>query len=118
MSNEYNLDKYLKDSEIILQTAEQIKKDFVLFGFPIHFTGNAQTAYNELFEQVRPVIQKLAENNFEKFNHLLYRIDIPEKDLKEVYKVNPKDAMYDVLTNLILKREMMKVCYRHYFKKL
>jgi hypothetical protein len=118
MSKEYNIDKYFNDTVIILQTAEQIKKDFVLFDFPIHFSGNPSTAYDELFEQVRPAIQKIANSNIEKFNHLLYRIDIPENDLKEVYKINSQDVMYDVLTNLILKREMMKVCYRHYFKNL
>lgn len=116
MKPEFSIEKYKKNADIIRQTAEQVKKDFALFSLNVEFTGNEDTAYDELFTQIRPFVEKLSGENFEKFSHLLYRIDVPEKDLKEVYAIRPSAAMFDVLTNLILNRELLKVCYRNLYK--
>ena len=48
-----NIEKYRRDLEIIRLTAEQVIKDFQIFGFEIVFSGNEYTAYEELKTQTR-----------------------------------------------------------------
>jgi len=115
MSAFAEIEKYRNDYRMIAETAEQLRKDFGMFSVEIHFSGNPDTAYDELFRQVRAVIEPLAAQNSSVFGNILYRVDIREKDLAEVYRVQPPSAMYDVLTDLILRRELFKVVCRRYY---
>ena len=62
MSEKFSIQPYLNDIEILNQTVEQIKKDFSFFDLPIIFTGNKETAFNELLSQIYPHIKKLMES--------------------------------------------------------
>lgn len=115
MQPPFQVEKYKKDYALIVQTAEQVKKDLGTLSIDILLSGNPATAYTELFDQVRPVIERISEKHPEQFGNLLYRIDIPEKDYRRVCAIQPAEAMYDALTDFILYRELFKViCRRHY----
>lgn len=111
MSGEFSIQPYLNDLEIIRQTAEQIKKDFSFFALPVVFSGNPETAYRELSEQVLPHVRRLAETDHSKFLSLMYRVDIAEGRLAAPAGVEK----YEHLTNLIIKRCLQKVVLRKLF---
>ena len=112
-----DLTPYYNDLEMIKQTADQVVKDFEWFNIPLHFSGEASKAYEELFEQILPEIERLMENNYQRLLDLLYRIDVSEKKVAaEVNNCSAKE-LANVLTDLILKRELQKVVTRNYFKK-
>ena len=50
--NSNNVASYLDREEIVKETAEQIMKDFGMFGVEITFSGNTSDAYNELHQQL------------------------------------------------------------------
>ena len=78
-----DVEKYRHDLEIIRKTAEQIIKDFQIFGFEITFSGNEYTAYDELKSQLTPLLFELYKSDLSTFQSLLYRIDISESKYRK-----------------------------------
>jgi hypothetical protein len=108
MDREFSVQPWLSDLEMIRLTAEQIKKDFAFFSLPVVFSGNRETAYAELSEQVLPHIRQLVENDYARFLSLMYRVDIPERQLA----VPAGAEKYQHFTNLVIKRCLQKVVLR------
>ena len=107
---------YLNSAELILQTAEQIKKDFEFFNLEIKFSGNAEKAYEELFTQIEPHISKYIHSDYQKLLSLLYRIDVSEKRISEA--VNESENVSEEITRLVIFRELQKVVIRKYYNSL
>ena len=101
-----DLSPYYKRVEIIKDTAEQIKKDFEIFSESITFSGNPNSAYDELKSQIEPIISKLMNNNYERLLTVLYRIDVNEKSIsEEIYRRNDEESP-SIITDLIIEREL------------
>ena len=111
-----DLEPYYFDLEILQQTANQVTKDFEQHGEEIVFSGNVFTAYDELFIQVKTVLLRLSQNNHSYFLNLLYRIDVDEKVIQNHQSRVFETDYFDKLTDAVLKRELIKVITRNYFK--
>ena len=111
------LERSKKEEKFVLLTAEQVRKDFAMFGMDVQFSGNVNFAYKELFEQLKGYIDKLFNDDFEKLMSLLYQIDLSEKELAK----NDSDVQFEtvpeIITHKILERELKKVLIRTYFKE-
>ena len=116
MISDSELQAYSRRLEIIKLTAAQIQKDFDMAGYEIEFSGNEEGAYHELFEQIVPVIKKLIDTNYEKLMQLLYRIDVSEAKIKSESALN-EEPFHELITRLIIYRELQKVVTRIYFKE-
>ncbi len=112
-----DLIKYHNDKETVRKTALQVMKDFASFGFSVEFPGDLRMAYNELFDQLSPVISDLINTNISKLYSILYCIDINEKLIQKGIAEMNHLAPHDVITHLILERELKKVLTRDYFSK-
>jgi hypothetical protein len=112
-----DLSPYFNKPDIIRATAEQIIKDFDMFGLEIKFSGNAYNAYEELFDQIEPHIAKLIDLNPSKFTGILYRIDLSDVQLKKAVEENVSETFSAIVTDLIIKRELQKVVIRQHYKK-
>lgn len=110
--------KSKKDEEIVRKTAEQVVKDFSLYGLSIDFPVNLQMAYEELFEQLTVIVEGLLQENPTRLYSLLYSIDISEKVISKGLLEMEELPAHDAITHLILERELKKVLTREYFKKL
>lgn len=103
------------NEQIIRETAEQVIKDFGIFGMEINFPDDLRYAYDDLFDQLKDIIFELMQKTPEKLSALLYQIDVDEKKMKsespEMFEEN------EWITDIILEREFLKVLTRHYFKK-
>lgn len=111
-----NLSQYFNKLDLIKDTAEQIIKDFDMFGLEIRFSGNAYNAYEELFEQIEPHIKKLIDSNPSKFMGILYRIDVSDEQVKKAVKENASEPFSEIITDLIIRRELQKVVIRQHYK--
>ena len=111
-----DLSQYFNKLDLIKETAAQIIKDFDMFGLEIKFSGNAYNAYEELFEQIEPHINKLIKSNQQKFMSILYRIDLSEQQIQNAVKENYTEPFSDIVTDLIIKRELQKVVIRTHYK--
>ena len=111
-----NLEPHYINVEFLIQTASQIIKDFEQQGHEIIFSGNPDTAYSELFIQVKPILLRLSQNNHSQFLNLLYRIDLDEKEIANHKSKIQETEYFDKLTDAVLQRELKKVIIRNYYK--
>jgi hypothetical protein len=111
--------RYEQSVWLLENVVTQINKDFRLQGFEVEFSGTGETAYQELSEQLKPVIEYMLENQTEKFWNLIYGIDLNESKVRRILFGQDEDIdAISELTDLILKRELQKVVIRlHYSGK-
>ena len=118
MEQEFSLQPYLNDIDILNQTADQIKKDFSFFDIDIHFKeSNNKDAYSQLCEQILPCIKQLIKTDYQKLIALLYRVDITEIQIKKETLGNNEKPFEEIITQLIIKRCLQKVVLRKFFSK-
>jgi hypothetical protein len=111
------LERSKQEEKFVLLTAEQVRKDFAMFGMDIIFSGNASMVYDELFAQLSVYIENLLNNNYEKLMSLLYQIDVSQKELVKPDPNKKFETVPEVITHKILERELKKVLIRAYFKE-
>jgi hypothetical protein len=106
-----------KREDLIRETALQIIKDFSEFELDIQFSGNVKDFYLELFGQMRKHVDNLLGENGEKFFNLLYRIDVSPDEINSYQQQFPQVPLPDVITELIIHRELKKILIRDYFRR-
>jgi hypothetical protein len=108
--------RYQRSINLLQDVIAQINKDFRLQGFEVNFSGQGETAYAELSEQLAPVIDYMLEYQPDKFWNLIYGIDLSEAKVKQILfgKEEVTNAIGQ-LTDLILKRELQKVVIRYHY---
>jgi hypothetical protein len=111
-----DIESYRYDFEIVRLTAEQVIRDFGTYGIEINFSGNELTAWDEMKKQLNPVLSNLFKNNRQAFQSLMYRIDISEKQLKEILVVG-KEEFGDKITEAVIRREFKKVLIRKFYSE-
>ena len=107
-------ERYRHDLNIIRETAQQVIRDFQTASIEITFSGDPFRAYEELLEQLEPLVKTLSKEDPTRFSALLYRIDVSEKDLRNIH-TGPE--RFRQIAELILQREFKKVLIRHYFRQ-
>ncbi|HNS12099.1 MAG TPA: hypothetical protein PKM97_05755 [Bacteroidia bacterium] len=112
---DFDIEKYRQDFEIIRDTAAQVMKDFNMAGFEIKFSGNELIAYDELKEQIIPILSELYNDHSGQFQQLLYRVDIEESKFSELLERHDPITFYSSLADLILQREFQKVLTRKFY---
>jgi hypothetical protein len=117
MPQEFSIQPYLNDIDILNQTAEQIKKDFSFFNINIVFEEGTKDVYLQLSEQILPPIRQLHTSDYQKLIALLYRVDISEVQIKKESQSDIEKPFEEIITNLIIKRCLQKVVLRKLFSK-
>ncbi len=105
-----------KKDDLIQKTAAQIIKDFAEFGLDVSFSGHTNQFYPELFGQLSVLVEELLANDYNRFLAMLYRIDISNKDLENYRQMMPQSNQTEIVTTVIIHRELKKVMTREYFK--
>ncbi|MEY3982591.1 MAG: hypothetical protein RL160_148 [Bacteroidota bacterium] len=107
---EQDLKPWFNKAEYIQACAEQVQKDFAMYGFDIDFSGTTATAYEELFAQLEPIVARETGRSSGKLQELLYRIDVSEQKVREAALAD--EPWSQSITRLILWRELQKVVIR------
>lgn len=110
------LTPYYNRIDLLEKVVIQLKKEFNWFSFTITFVGKEITPYQELYQQVLPIIDTLLNENYPKLLTMLYRIDIEEDFLNKKLKENPHADTDEIITDLILKRVLQKVIIKEMYK--
>ena len=111
-----NISSYLNKEDIVRETAEQIMKDFGMFGIEITFSGNTENAYNELHEQLINQISLSMERDYGRLMSALYQVDITEKEIAKAARELPQYNELEVLAHQVIFRDLKKVLFRRYYK--
>ena len=105
------------DEKIVEETANQVIKDFALFGMQVTFPDNLHWAYDELFAQLNKHVSELLQTNNKLLLSLLYQIDVSERSIQVRSSERSDSDLSSTITDLILERELKKVITRNYFKQ-
>ena len=111
-----NVKGFLDRAEIVQETAEQIMKDFGMFGVEISFSGDVLNAYDELHRQLVEQISVLIQNNYDKLLSVLYQVDITEREIAQAESELPHYNHVEIIAHQVIARELKKVLWRRYFK--
>ena len=114
--NSSNISRHLDQTEIVQQTAEQIMKDFGMFGVEITFSGNTSQAYEELHQQLVDQITLLIERNYDLLLSVLYQVDITEREIARAEQELPHYNNVEIIAHQVIVRDLKKVLLRRYFK--
>jgi len=110
------LQEYYNRQDLLEKVVEQIQKDFNWFSLEIKFTNNLElSAYQELYQQILPLIEEMLNDDYIKLTSMLYRIDIDEDFLNRRLKETPNADTDEVITDLIIKRELQKVIIKQIY---
>ena len=112
----FDIEQFKAKEEVIRQTANQIIKDFAMFGMDVEFPLDMEMAYEQLFYQLEMHISGLLTGNVQKLMALLYQIDISEKEILNAWEKHPEYTHSQVVTELVIYRELKKVIFRNYYK--
>lgn len=112
-----DIERSKKEERFVLLTAEQVRKDFAMFGMEVRFSGDVTFAYEELFNQLKVYIEDLMSSDSDKLMSLLYQIDLSEKELAKNDPNVQFETVPELVTHKILERELKKVLIRTYFKE-
>ena len=109
-------DKFFINPDMVQQLLQQLEKDFVhsdmLTGLdPKTLKGN------DIYDLVHAKVKELMGRNFGELSNTFYRVDISERQLKDAMSVDTKKTESEIITELILKRELQKVVYRNIYKQ-
>jgi len=111
-----NIAQLLNKEAFILNTIAQIQKDFGMYSIQINFDGNTATAYQQLMQQLGSEITKLLSIDKSKFQSILYRIDLSERQIQQALSKNFNLETNHTIAHEIIVRELKKVLTRFYFK--
>jgi len=111
-----NVSVFLNQAEIVQETAEQIMKDFGMFGVEITFSGDTTQAYNELHKQLIDQITLLIERNYDLLLSVLYQVDITEREIARAERELPHYNHVEIVAHQVIVRDLKKVLLRRYFK--
>lgn len=108
--NMSELQPWLNKPEMINACVAQVQKDLSMFDIELSYSGQFPSAFDELFEQLQPQIEKMLQQGNVGLMDILYRVDVPEKFVKEMLSWDT--ALSVSLTKVILLRDLQKVVIR------
>jgi hypothetical protein len=98
------------EENLYAKLLEQLNKDFNLANEPVDFP--ASTTPDELKVQLHEKIYRLIHYRFAEYLNLLYIIDVPENQIKQLDGSDLVELAKEV-SFLVLKREWQKVWFRN-----
>lgn len=113
--SELQIEQYFNNRRIIDATMRQLEKDFSLDEDSVQLKDYQGNLFEQLFEVVYPIINKLITNNYQQFLNTLYRIDVNEFKLKQEMSKVDANQYSEVVTRLVLQKELQKVIIRNIY---
>jgi hypothetical protein len=117
MKEPFDIEPFKAEQEVIRLTIAQIQKDFGMFGIDVDFPVDMEMVYHDLFRELEYHISDLLSRNVQKVAALLYQIDLDEKTILAAWEAHPDFTHAQVITELIIYRELKKVLFRNYYKQ-
>ena len=83
--------------------------------FQLQLSGESYT-YQQLLQEIATRINYLITNDFSLLISVLYRLDIPEKKLKQLLSESTKTTAGLIIAKMIIERQLQKIESRKAFK--
>ena len=108
--NSLELLNQINSEKLFIKLVEQLNKDLQLANITKSF--KLSVSILELKSGLSKLLFDLISHNYDDYLNLLYRIDVPEKELATI-KSNSLDESIEEVCFLVLKREFQKVWFKN-----
>ncbi len=113
MQNSLNIQDQLSSNDLFAAFKIQLAKDFEQSNFPSEFVTALEPTYSSILKKIS---FELERNVNIKLMQLLHRIDISEAQLKKYVAERTNESYFNVIAELIIKRELQKVVIKRFYK--
>jgi len=106
-----------KKKEDVQEVIESISKDMVKIGIETLPGNNILHSLDELKKFLTGKITEMMDKDYNKLLNALYRIDINEKKLHDLFSGKNREFIPAALAELILERQMEKLIWRKKYRE-
>lgn len=105
------------DKKEVLALQKSIEKDFVDSSFKTLIPSNEFERLEEFKKYLTGRLKDLYEHNYEILLNILYRIDVSEKKLSELFGGKNREDIPSKLADLIIERQLQKIRFRKQYRE-
>jgi len=99
------------------EVSENISSVFNRFGLDLPLSPNDVENLNQLKIFLAEKLKDLLDNNFNLLVNTLYRIDVSEQKLNELFGSKNRVPIPSALADLIIERQLQKIHFRKKYKE-
>lgn len=110
MSEDLNKDE-------IFSIQKFVSKDFIKNDYSSLVPNNDYERLEEFRKYLTDKMKDMLDKNYNLLINTLYRIDISEKKLAELFSAKNKDSIPQKLADLIIERQIEKINYRKRYRE-
>ena len=110
------MNKELNKEEIV-SIQKFVSKDFVKNDYSSLIPSNDYEKLEEFRKYLTDKMRDMLDKNYNLLINTLYRIDISEKKLAELFSSKNKDSIPDRLADLIIERQIEKIHFRKRYRE-
>lgn len=111
-----NVSLYLSQEHYFEKLKNQLSKDFNDIDFEEEIASISIGASDDLLDLVKRFLNHVFNKNAEQFFQLMYRIDIPDADMRQQVLGSGLDM--EGLSDLVLRRELLKILLREKYANM
>lgn len=101
----------------VAEVTETISSDFDKAGISSIISKGKFDSLNELRKYLTMKIAELLDTNYEKLINILYRIDVNEDKLNELFGNKNREPIPEKLADLIIERQLQKINIRNMYRR-
>ena len=110
------MDEELKKEEVF-SVQKFISKDFIQNDYSSLIPNNDFERLEEFRKYLTEKMRDLLDNNYNLLINTLYRIDVSEKKLSELFSEKNKESIPGKLADLIIERQIEKINFRKKYRE-
>ena len=105
------------NKEEIFSIQKFVSKDFVKSNYSSLIPSNEFERLEEFRKYLTEKMTDMLDKNYNLLINTLYRIDISEKKLSELFSSKNKDSIPQKLADLIIERQIQKINFRKRYRE-
>jgi hypothetical protein len=105
------------NKEEIFSIQKFVSKDFVKNDYSSLVPNNDYERLEEFRKYLTDKMKDMLDKNYNLLINTLYRIDISEKKLAELFSAKNKESIPQKLADLIIERQIEKISYRRRYRE-
>ena len=111
-----DISQQLSSSDLFEAFKMQLAKDCQQSNFPNDFVSKLIPDYASIHQSLAHELKRHENKTDFHLQHLLYRVDISEAQLKKYLMAQPHESYFNVIAELIIKRTLQKVVIKRLYK--
>lgn len=105
------------EQEEIFSIQKFVSKDFIKSDYSSLIPNNDFERLEEFRKYLTEKMKNMLDNNYDLLINTLYRIDISEKKLGELFSSKNREAIPEKLADLIIERQIEKINFRKRYRE-